>query len=82
MTSFEFKFPEGTKFCVTLKHACDFECEAADNDFFGYALRLHGLVIKGYYKTEAQLQRLFEKRPHAYNMFVWNRSGECVDGAY
>ena len=82
MTSFQFKFPEDTKFCVTLKHECEFECEAADKDFLGYALRKDGLVIKGYYKTEKELQRLFERRPHAYNMFVWDRSGECVDGAY
>ena len=79
---YKFNFPRGTKFCVTLKHACDFECEEADNDFLGFALKKEGLYVKGYYKTEAELEPLYENRHHAYNLFVWDREGFCVDGAY
>ena len=79
---YKFNFPRGTKFCVTLKHACDFECEEADNDFLGFALMKDGLCVQGYYKTEAELEPLYENRHHAYNLFVWDREGFCVNGAY
>ena len=61
---------------------CDFECEEADNDFLGFALMKDGLYVKGYYKTEAELEPLYENRHYAYNLFVWDREGFCVNGAY
>ena len=60
----------------------DFECEAADKDFIGFALRPEGLVVIGYFKTEKQLGKVLARRPSWANMFVWDRNGECVDGAY
>ena len=76
------KFPEGAQFCVTMKHACDFECAEADDDYFAFALKPQGLVFKKFYKTEKEVEAVLAKRPFGYNAFVWDRSGECVNGAY
>ena len=77
-----FKFPKTAKFCVTLKHASAFECKEADEDFFDFALKMDGLSLWGYFETEEEVDDLYEKRPCGYNMFVWNRELECVDGSY
>ena len=66
----------------TLKHASAFECKEADEDFLNFALKMDGFFLWGYFETKEEVDDLYEKLPCGYNMFVWNRELECVDGSY
>ena len=87
---YEFEWPAGMNFCLTMKSALDFQCEEAtnveegDNKFLPFAMRKSGLTVVKYYKTEegAGEDRVWYHAPYAFNLFLWNRAGDCVDGAY
>ena len=93
MTSYEFDWKANRNFCVTAKHSCDFEGKEADeareNDkFFEFALKLEHdfgkstFRLVGYYKTERAAETAITNTHFQEYAFMWNRKGECVDGAY
>ena len=89
-TPYEFEWKPNRNFCLTMKLSLDFECAAATNDdeddnkFLSFALRKSGLIVLKYYKTEEEVNRdrVWAFCPWDYNLFLWNRDGECVNGAY
>ena len=84
-----FDWPEGMHFAITLKSALDFECEEAtnveedDNKFLPFAIRKSGLREHGFYATEKEVEAdEIWGASHVDNIFVWNKAGECVNGAF
>ena len=91
--SFQFEWKANRNFCVTTKYSLDFdteECdEARENDkFFDYALRLThhfgkaNFQLIGYYKTLKNAEAAMVGTSFGNYAFVWDRKGECVNGAY
>jgi hypothetical protein len=87
---YEFDWPDGMNFCLTMKYSLNFECEEATNEvegdkkFLPFAMRKSGLTVVKYYKTEdaADKDGVWYHAPYGYYLFLWNRAGECVNGAY
>ena len=87
---FEFDWKQNRNFCLTMKYSLDFECDEAtnyeetDKKFLPFALRKSGLTVLKYYKSEegADRDKVWEYCPYGYNLFLWSRDGECVNGAY
>ena len=86
-----FDFPEGMEFVLTMKDSLDFECHEADNTeedmtkFGSFAMRKSGLTVVKYYRTEAEvetLDRAWYHCPYGKLLFLWNKEGEEVNGAY
>ncbi len=96
MASFKFEWKANRNFCLTAKHALDFDCEEADEaresgTYYEFALKLehrdipyNGFRVVGYYKTEkAALEAMVKEICYTTEYaFIWNREGECVDGAH
>ena len=98
MSYFKFEWKANRNFCVTAKHALDFECDEADTEvegdgkFLKYALKINDggtFALIGYFKTEkaaakAMVECWNHETPTHQNhfSFLWNRKGECVDGCY
>ena len=93
--SFQFEWKANRNFCVTAKHFCDFdttECdearESGEEAFFAYSLKLNhsfgeaDFQLVGYYKTLKNAEAAMVAFPFDYYTFLWNRAGECVNGAY
>ena len=86
-----FDFPEGAKFVLTMKSSLDFECpeaeniEEGDNKFLPFAMRKSGLTVVKFYQTEdepATLDRVWYFAPDYNFLFLWDKEGNCVNGAY
>jgi hypothetical protein len=86
-----FDFPEGMEFVLTMKNSLDFECQEAENTeedmtkFSSFAMRKSGLTIVKFYRTEAEvktLDRAWYFRPYAELLFLWDKEGKMVNGAY
>ena len=86
-----FDWPEGMEYVLTMKAAGDFECEEAQNieeedrKFLPFAMRKSGLTVVKFYETEDQaktLDRVWYFAPDYQYLFLWNKDGVCVDGAY
>ena len=58
--------------------------EEGDNKFLPFALRKEGLYVLRYYKTEdgPDKAKVWENCPSGMNLFLWDREGNCVNGAY
>ena len=95
MSSFKFDWKTNRNFCLTAKHMFDFDTEEGDtareNDkYFEYALKLEHREIGastfrlvGYYKTQKTAEDAMDKKTSYMECaFIWNRKGECVNGAY
>ena len=95
MSSFKFDWKTNRNFCLTAKHMFDFDTEEGDtareNDkYFEYALKLEHRDIPyctfrlvGYYKTEDAAEKAMVQKVKFFEYgFIWNRKGECVNGAY
>jgi hypothetical protein len=93
-TPYKFDWKPNRNFCLTAKHSLDFEGpngdEARENGkFLEFALEKggpyqEGLIVVGYFKSQDSktLQEAWEYGSHAYFLFLWDRNGECIDGAY
>ena len=93
---YKFEWKANRNFCVTAKHFCDFECDEADTEvegdgkFFKFALKTEGewaddgsFTVVGYYKTQKNaLKAMLDYPKSSWLLFVWDRQGNCVDGAY
>ena len=87
---FEFDWKPNRNFCLTMKSSLDFECpeatneEEGDNKFLPFAMRKSGLTVVKYYKTEegTTKDKAWYNCPYSEYLFLWNRAGECVNGAY
>ena len=86
-----FDFPEGMEFVLTMKSSLDFECQESRNTeedmtkFSSFAMRKSGLTVVKYYRTEAEvetLDRAWYFRPYAELLFLWDKEGKEVNGAY
>ena len=98
MSSFKFEWKANRNFCLTTKHCLDFECQECDDavengTFFEYALKLEhrfcgdalqpsSFRLIGYYKTEKAADKAIDTVDGQEYSFVWNRKGECINGAY
>ena len=80
----KFNWAPNRNYCLTMKHSLDFECEEADKDFIKFARQKQGSAVIGYYKskTAKALQKAYENCPYGHYLFLWDREGNCVDGAY
>ena len=89
-TPYEFQWKPNRNYCLTAKRMNLFECEEAtnyedeDNKFLPFALRKEGLYVLRYYKTEdgPDKAKVWENCPFGMNLFLWDREGNCVNGAY
>ena len=86
-----FSWPEGAKFVLTMKCSLNFECQEAENTeedmtrFESFAMRKSGLTVVKFYETKDEpetLDRAWYFRPTYYYMFLWDKEGNCVNGAY
>jgi hypothetical protein len=92
-STFQFEWKADRNFCVTAKHALDFESDEAEaaregGTFFKFALTGIFAVI-GYYKTKRAAEKAMvecwnsETPTHpCHYSFLWNKAGECVNGSY
>jgi hypothetical protein len=93
-TAYKFDWKPNRNFCLTAKPAQDFEgdnaCKAKENDkFLEFALEKggpyqDGLVVVGYFKTEdaKAVEEAWNHCPYLWFLFLWDRNGKCVNGAY
>ena len=87
---YQFEWKANMNYCLTMKSSLDFECTEAtnivdgDNKFLPFAMRKSGLTVVKYYKFEngADKDQVWMYCPNSYNLFLWNRRGDCVNGAY
>ena len=87
---FEFEWKANRNYCLTMKSSMDFECEEAtnvednDNKFLPFALLKSGLTVVKYYKSEDGPDKddAWADCPHCAYLFLWDRKGTCVNGAY
>jgi len=87
---FPMEFPAGMEYVITSKHSLDFECEEAQNEedgdtnFADFARRKSATRIHEFHPTKDSYRasRCFEDRPHDRFLFVFDRTGKLVDGAY
>ena len=86
-----FDFPEGMNFVLTMKSCLDFECDEATNEvegdtkFSSFAMRKSGLTVVKFYRTEDEpetLDRVWYYCPYSQYLFLWDKEGNLVNGAY